>query len=471
MKKPNIRNVLAARYASTPMALLFGPERRVVLERQLWIATLKAQQSLGLAISDEAVRAYEAQVEKVDLESIKARELTLRQDVKARIEEFNALAGYELIHGGFTSRDLTDNTEQLQIRDALLLARDHTVAVLGRLARRIAEFSWLDLCGRSHNVPGQTVTLGKRIANWAEELLVAFSHLEWVIANYPLRGIKGAMGTQQDMIDLLGSPAKALELEELIRKHLGFARVLESTGQVYPRSLDFMVTSTLVQLASASGNFAKMVRLMAGHDLLHEGFKDGQTASTAMPHKFNSRTCERINGLVNVLCGFNDMVSRLVGDQWNEGDVSCSVVRRVALSDSFFAYDGICESGLHVLDEMQVFPGMVKRELTFYLPFLGSTRLLMAAVKMGVGRERAHALIKKHALAAVSRVREGEPNPLVQLLSDDSEYPLNRNEIESALSAPDHGASVEQAERIYVRIAEVMERYPAATTYVPEPML
>lgn len=288
--KVPLKDVLAARYASTPLVNRWGEEEKIKLERRLWVATLKAQKDLGLAIPEEAIVAYERVVELVHLGSIRYREITTRQDVKARIDEFNTLAGYELIHQGFTSRELTDNIEQFQIRRSLLHARERTVAVLYGFGLNSLYFKTLDICGRSHNVPGQTTTLGKRFATLAEELLIGFDRLEHLVANYPLRGIKGAMGTQQDMLHLLGSAEKVEAFERKIMEHLGFSRVLDSTGQVYPRSLDFEVVSVLVQMGSALGNFAKMIRLMAGHELLHEGFKEGQTASTAQGQQSHIRT-------------------------------------------------------------------------------------------------------------------------------------------------------------------------------------
>ena len=170
-----IADVLATRYASQAMADLWSPDRKIVLERRLWIAVLRAQRDLGVDVPDGAVEAYERVVDHVDLESIAARERVTRHDVKARIEEFAALAGYEHIHRGMTSRDLTENVEQLQVRSSLLLVRTKVLAVLGRLARRAAEYDSLVMAGRTHNVPAQASTLGKRFASAADELLVALS--------------------------------------------------------------------------------------------------------------------------------------------------------------------------------------------------------------------------------------------------------------------------------------------------------
>ena len=111
-----IPNVLSSRYASARMNEIWSPAHKVVLERELWLAVLRAQRELGVAIPAPVIEAYEAVVHDVDLDSIARREAVTRHDVKARIDEFSALAGHEQIHRGMTSRDLTENVEQLQVR-------------------------------------------------------------------------------------------------------------------------------------------------------------------------------------------------------------------------------------------------------------------------------------------------------------------------------------------------------------------
>ncbi|CAM5326172.1 Adenylosuccinate lyase OS=Streptomyces alboniger OX=132473 GN=CP975_01895 PE=3 SV=1 [Streptomyces alboniger] len=321
--KPRIPNVLAGRYASAELATLWSPEQKVRLERQLWLAVLRAQKDLGIDVPDAAIADYERVLDQVDLASIAEREKVTRHDVKARIEEFNALAGHEHVHKGMTSRDLTENVEQLQIRLSLELIRSRTVAVLARLGRLAGEYGELVMAGRSHNVAAQATTLGKRFATGADELLAAHRRLDDLLGRYPLRGIKGPVGTAQDMLDLLGGDAdKLTDLEGRIAGHLGFERAFTSVGQVYPRSLDYEVVTALVQIASAPSSLAKTIRLMAGHELVTEGFKPGQVGSSAMPHKMNTRSCERVNGLTVILRGYASMTGELAGDQWNEGDVS-----------------------------------------------------------------------------------------------------------------------------------------------------
>ena len=470
-----VPNVLATRYAAADLAAIWSPEHKIVLERQLWIAVLRAQRDLGIDVPDGVVEAYEDVVDKVDLASIAARERITRHDVKARIEEFSALAGHEHVHKGMTSRDLTENVEQLQVKQSLTLLRDRAVATLARLARLAAEHETTVMAGRSHNVAAQATTLGKRFATVADEMLISLERVEDLLARYPLRGIKGPMGTAQDMLDLLDGDADRLdELEQRVAAHLGFDRVLTSVGQVYPRSLDFDVLSALVQLTAGPSNLATTIRLMAGNEIVTEGFKEGQVGSSAMPHKMNTRSCERVNGLAVVTRGYLSMVGELAGDQWNEGDVSCSVVRRVALPDAFFAVDGLFQTFLTVLDEFGAFPAVIQRELDRYLPFLSTTKVLMAAVRNGVGRETAHEAIKEAAVGTALAMRQGQAgNDVFAKLAADQRLGLTEDQLATLVADPISftGAAVAQTQGVCRRVAAVAERHPEAAAYSPGAIL
>jgi adenylosuccinate lyase len=473
----SVPNVLGTRYASQGMRRIWSPVQKIILERQLWIAVLEAQQRAGVPVPPGVIEAYRSVVDHVDLESIAARDRVTKHDVKARIDEFSALAGHQHIHKGMTSRDLTENVEQMQVRSALALIRDRIVAGLGRLAARAIEFQAVAITGRTHNVPAQVTTLGKRFANAGEELLVAYERIEHLLDNYPLRGLKGPVGTQQDQLDLLdGDQLKLDDIEDAIAEHLGFRRVLGAVGQVYPRSLDFEVVSALVQTAAAPSNLAKSIRLMAGHDLVTEGFQEGQVGSSGMPHKMNTRSCERINGLAVVLRGYLAMADGLVGDQWNEGDVSCSVVRRVMLPDAFFAIDGLFETFLTVLDDFAAYPAVIDRELEMYLPFLSTTKLLVAAVRNGVGRETAHEVIKEHAVATALAMREaqGSAGPsLIDRLAEDGRLGLNRAQIAAAIAEPMSltGSAQSQVAAFAERVAHIVAKHADAVGYSPAPIL
>jgi adenylosuccinate lyase len=472
-------NVLASRYASPAMRELWSPEAKIVAERRLWLAVLEAQRDLGVDFGGDdpevVIADYAAVLDTVDLASINARERITRHDVKARIEEFNALAGHEHVHKGMTSRDLTENIEQHQVLASLTLVRERIVTVLVALARLAVQYRDVPMAGRSHNVAAQMTTLGKRFANAADELLLAYDRVDDLIGRYPARGIKGPMGTAQDMLDLLdGDAAKLADLEHRVAGHLGFARVLVATGQVYPRSLDYEVLTALVQVAAGPSSLATTIRLMAGQELVTEGFAEGQVGSSAMPHKMNTRSCERVNGLAVLLRGYASMAGELAGNQWNEGDVACSVVRRVALPDACYALDGLFETFLTVLAEFGAFPAVIEAELQRYLPFLTTTKVLMAAVRAGVGREVAHEVIKEHAVAVALAMRAGAPgNDLFERLAADVRLGLTRAQLDAVVVDPLEltGAARDQVDAIAARVGLLAAARPAGAAYHPGAVL
>jgi adenylosuccinate lyase len=469
-------DVLCDRYASSAMAAIWSPRAKIVLERELWIAVMRAQRQLGIDIPEEAIRAYERVRDDVDLTRIQARERVTRHDVKARIDEFCELAGYEHIHKGLTSRDLTENVEQLQVLRGLRLLRAKSAASLIRLADRVVEYRSAALTARTHNVPAQLTTVGKRLAMFGAEMLSAHAGLETLLGRYPLRGLKGAVGTQLDLLTLFGDDAAKVEdLELRIARELGFEDVMFAVGQVYPRGLDFEVLSALYRLANGPGSFAKTMRLMTGQELVSEGFASGQVGSSAMPHKLNPRSCERINGLHVVLGGFLSMTASISGDQWNEGDVSCSVVRRVALPGSMFAIDGILETFLTVAGEMEFFPARVAEENRRWLPFLATTTILMEAVKRGLGREAVHAAIKDHAVAAAKAIRSADKEPvdLIARLAADARVGLSQAELERLLRDDGRfvGSALAQADEFVARVEVLKRNIPESASCAPEPLL
>jgi len=471
-----IPNVLAERYAAAQIRKIWSPEGRIVLERDFWIAVMRAQQTLGLDISDEAISAYQAARDRVDLAAIDERERITRHDVKARIEEFNDLAGHEHIHKGMTSRDLTENVEQLQIYRSLEVIRDKSIAVLARLSDHATRWADLMITARTHNVAAQPTTFGKRLSMFGEELLSALQNLESILQAYPVRGLKGAVGTQMDQVSLFdGDTEKAAALDEQVRTHLGLPKAWTNVGQVYPRSLDFRVVAALVDLASAPSSLAKTLRLMAGHETASEGFAKGQTGSSAMPHKMNSRSCERVNGFHTILKGHLTMASTLAGDQWNEGDVSCSVVRRVMLPDAFYAIDGLYETFLTILGQMDAYPAVIEKENKHYLPFLLTTTIMMEAVKAGVGRETAHEAIKEHAVATVHDLRNGKAaeNNLLERLAADERLPLDASALEVILAQgrDNTGQAKAQIAHFAAAIEELKSAHPGAADYEPGSIL
>jgi adenylosuccinate lyase len=443
-----IPNVLANRYATKEMVAIFDPVNKIIAERKFWITILRLQKAGGLSITDSDITSYEKVVDKVDLASIEKRERANRHDVKARIEEFNSLAGIEKIHIGLTSRDLTENIELIAIKDGLNLVRRRTLETLFLLEKIITKYEKTYMVGRSHNVAAQVTTLGKRFATCAQELLFSLTSLEELIARLPLRGLKGPVGTGQDQIATLGSIKDLNKLEEKLAKEYGFENTLSSVGQIYSRSIDFEVVSKLLQIASAPSSMATTIRLMSGFGLVSEGFKSGQVGSSAMPHKMNARSSERINGMMVLLRGYTTMAADLAGDQWNEGDVSCSVVRRVVIPDAFYTIDGLLHTFMTVLTEFGIYEENINNELAEQLPFLATSQILTELVKKGMGREIAHELIKKHATTAGN---------FFNALASEKDFPLSINQLNNLIKDPSAfaGSAIEQTREVTDEIKQI----------------
>ena len=437
-------SIVGKRYASSQMQNIWSAETKVLKERELWIAVMRAQAKLGIDISSEVIAAYESVKTKIDLGSIERRESALKHDVKARIEEFNALAGHQRIHLGLTSRDVTENVEGWQIKTSLELTLSSSAQLLEDLAKKIENYSDLAIVGRTHNVPAQLTTLGRRFASWSEEFLIALENLETLHTNYRIKGIKGAIGIGSDLRALHSD--NWLEVERVVTDEFGIEKTLIAPSQIYPRSLDFQVVASLYQLAAPIASIATNVRLMAGLGLLSEGKAIGQVGSSAMPHKNNPRLSERVNGLFILLKGYLTMVSEISGNQWNEGDVSESVVRRVALADSFYTIDAILRSMKKILSELQVNESAISRELDRELEYLLSSKVLLKAVEKGIGRESAHSLI----LESATESRSSSSETFFELLAKNKELGLSLSELEALKSNPgEHlGDASKQAQQV-----------------------
>jgi adenylosuccinate lyase len=472
-------NILSQRYVTQEMNAIFSEEGKTEYERDLWLAVLKGQKELGLEIPQEAIEAYEEAKTAIDLDFIKEIEMRTKHDVKAKIEAYNAASGgHEYLHMGMTSRDLTDNVEQLQIRKAGRLILGKYVSILRHLMDKADEYRHIEITARTHHQAAQPTLLGRRFAMWAEELHTHLIQFEAYLDSYPIRGIKGAVGTQFDMANLLGSPEKASLLEEKVAQSLGFTKTLDAPGQVYPRSLDYKLTSHLAALASACESFAKTIRLMAGYELVTEGFKEGQVGSSVMPHKMNTRSTERICAFSHLIKMYADGASRIVGDQWEEGDVSCSALRRVIIPDAYYASDGLVETTLTVLNQMGAYPAVIEEELDRYLPFLATTSILGVALNHGIGREKAHKIIKRHAIAEALRMREqgSRENNLVPLLAQDPDFKaagITADELNQTLTDRTKfiGNSYHQIDAVKAKTQPLIKKHAIQARYEPGDIL
>jgi adenylosuccinate lyase len=311
-------------YASEVMRHTWSPEYRIAVEREIWISVMQLQAEAGVDIPQDAILDYIQASDHVDLDRIREIEKEVKHDLRARLIHFNEVAGHSYAHYGLTSCDVTDNAVQDLIRESAghLDTQAHTL--LGRLRDHIEASADLVCVARTHNQPAQLTTVGKRFATVADELLACLGRLQFETKALACRGLVGAVGTGLDLATVLGSAEKYRRVNLEFAQRSGYACMMGSTGQVSHRSEDTAVAAAAVSLTAACANLARMVRLETGYDRMWEIQTEAQVGSSAMPHKRNSITAERVNGLANIAKGYYSMLSSTTGETWLEGDVSDS---------------------------------------------------------------------------------------------------------------------------------------------------
>ena len=454
------------RYALPPMRELWTEQAQYERWLEVECAVTGAYEEVGTAPPGTAQRVREAAV--IDAEDIHTIEEEVGHDVIAFLRSITRSMGDEarFVHLGMTSSDVVDTALALALKRSgeLLLAK--LAELHDVLAVQAVRYRNTVTVGRTHGVHAEPTSFGLKVLSWLAETERNQERLARATQEVACGKSSGAVGNYANI------PPR---VEEIALARLGLARSKCST-QIVPRDQHAAFVATLALAGAQIERMATEVRLLQRTEVreVQEPFGAHQRGSSAMPHKMNSRSCERIGGFLTILRGHLTMVGSLAGDQWNEGDVFCSVVRRVALPDAFFAVDGQIETFLTVLDEFGAYPAVIQRELDRYLPFLATTKVLIAAVRAGVGRETAHEVIKEHAVAVALAMREkgAEPDLLDRLAADDR-LPLDRAALESALADKQAftGAAADQVDQVIAAVDELVSAYPDAAKYTPGAIL
>ncbi len=431
---------LIDRYAGREIAAVLAPGRRYRLWRDVWIAMAEAERAAGVAIPDGAVEEMRAARDEIPFERVREIERRTRHDVVAHIHAFGEQCptAAPVIHLGATSCDVTDNGDLIQWREALGVIRrraTHAVRALRDLAEREAARPCL---GYTHYQPAQPTTLGKRAAMWLQELLVATEEVDRLARELPIRGLKGATGTQASFLALLdGDADRVVALERDFAQRLGFDAVLPVSGQTYPRSIDARIVAALGRLADACAKGATDVRLLAHDGEVEEPQGAGQVGSSAMPYKRNPMKCERICSLARLVRAQATATSETAAVQWLERSLDDSAYRRIGMPQAFLATDGILGLWITVARGLIVWPKVMDRRLRDSVPFLVVEEVLAACVKAGGDRQALHERIREHSRAALVVVRdEGRPNDLLERLAGDDAFAAAAERIAAVAADP-----------------------------------
>lgn len=427
----------SSRYASKEMQYLFSDDFKFSTWRKMWIALAKAEQSLGLPISDEQISEMEEKIYPIDYDLAKKREKEVRHDVMSHVYAFGKAApkAKPIIHLGATSCYVTDNTELIQMEKASKIILNKAGQVVRNLADFAEKYKDLPCMGYTHLQPAQLTTVGKRACLWIHEMILAIQSLQDELDHFCLRGAKGTTGTQASFIELFNQDeekVKALDLA--IAKELGYQEVYPVTGQTYSRQVDFHYLSALANFAIGASKFANDLRILQSFEELEEPFESTQIGSSAMPYKRNPMRSERICALsrhVIVNC-LNPAIT--ASTQWFERTLDDSANRRLAISEAFLGVDSILNIAINISQGITVFPGVIRRRVMEKLPYMATENIMMESVKRGKDRQAIHERIREHSHAAVKKVKvDGGANDLIERIAEDPEIPLSLEEIQKNL--------------------------------------
>ena len=448
----NYVSPFSSRYASDYMSELFSSEMRIKTWRKLWIALAKAENELGLPITEAQLTDLEEHIDDIDFEYAAQKEKEFKHDVMAHIHAYGKVApsAAGVIHLGATSCYVTDNADLVLYRDALLYIRKELLKVIANLCDFAEQYKDMPTLGYTHYQPAQMVTVGKRAALWLQDFVSDLDEVDFALKNIKFLGCRGTTGTAASFKELFeGDTEKINLLNQKIASSFGFDEIFDVQGQTYPRKLDSRILNALSSVAQSAHKFATDMRLLQHDRQLFEPFGKTQVGSSAMPYKRNPMMCERICSLSRYLMADALNAPMTVSVQWMERTLDDSANRRVSIPEGFLCCDAVLRLLQKVTADIYVNTPVIEKTVREYLPFIATENLMMEDVKRGKSRQELHEIIRQCSMKAIERMDNGVGCDLLDQLAAHPDFPLTLEEMNSVLNPADYtGISAEQTQAL-----------------------
>ncbi|MCV3753862.1 adenylosuccinate lyase [Ureaplasma zalophigenitalium] len=446
------KNPLTDRYNTEEMAYLFSDHFKFKTWRLLWVSLAQNQRNLGLNfIQQDQVDAMRAKVDDIDFVMANEFEKQFKHDVMAHVHTFGRQvpSAAKIIHLGVTSAFVQDNTNLIQMKEALLLIRQHLVALLHDLCDFALQHQDLATLSFTHFQPAQLTTVGKRACLWAQSFFMNLEQLDYLTDNLAFRGIKGTTGTQASFQTLFNNDySKVVQLDKLVTKDFGFKKRLLITGQTYDRLQDTQILQLLSNIATSAHKLTNDFRLLQHLKEIEEPFEKDQIGSSAMAYKRNPMRCERVSSLAKFVISLEANGPWVAATQWFERTLDDSANKRLSHPQAFLATEAFLNILRNIISNCVVYPQIIKRHVRDELPFMITEKILMQATKNGANRQEVHEIIREISMQESYLIKnEGQSNNLIVHLLNDSRLKLNKQELEEELDPQLHiGFSVEQTQ-------------------------
>ena len=429
---------LGQRYASEEVQRIFSNDKKFRTWRRLWIALAESEKELGLAITQEQIDELKAHAEDINYDVAREREKIVRHDVMSHVYAYGQQCpnAKGIIHLGATSCFVGDNTDLIVMYEALELVKKKLVNVLAELKKFALEHKDLPVLAFKHFQPAQPTTLGKRAAIWAQDLLLDYEELCFLLENKKLRGCKGTTGTQASFMELFDNDeAKVKQLDQMVAQKMGYEKSFAVSTQTYSRKVDSRILNALGSIAQSAHKFSNDIRLLQNLKEVEEPFEKGQIGSSAMAYKRNPMRSERMATLANYVIADTLNPAITAATQWFERTLDDSANKRISIPEAFLAVDGILDLYLNITYGLVVYPKVIESHLMKELPFMATEMILMDAVKAGGDRQELHERIRVHSMAAGRVVKEeGLENDLLNRIAEDALFPMNMEQLKAIMS-------------------------------------
>ena len=433
MDKNIYSNPLVERYSSKEMLKIFSPSFKFSTWRKLWYVLAETEKELGLDITEEQLEQMKQNIDNIDYELAQEMEKKFRHDVMAHVHTFGEVApkAMRIIHLGATSAFVGDNTDLIQIKEALNLTKKKLINVIDGLAKFADKYKNLPTLGFTHFQAAQLTTVGKRATLWLQSLLLDLEELEFRQETLRFRGVKGTTGTQASFQELFdGDYKKVKELDLRITEKMGFNKRFIVTGQTYDRKVDSEISNLLSNIAQSAHKFTNDLRLLQHLKEIEEPFEENQIGSSAMAYKRNPMRSERISSLAKFVIALQQSTAMTVSTQWFERTLDDSANKRLTVPQAFLAVDAILIIWKNVLEGLVVYPKMIQKHIMAELPFMATEYIIMECVKNGGDRQELHEKIRLHSMEAGKQVKiEGLENDLIERIINDKSFSLDKEKL------------------------------------------
>lgn len=427
------------RYGTPAMRRLWSEAQKRLLWRQIWVTLAEVQAEYGL-VTPEQVADLRAHMTEIDLRRALEIEAEIQHDLMAEVRLFASQSpvGGKILHLGATSMDIEDNADALRLRAALDLLLEALASLLNTLSRHIERWADTPLIAFTHLQPAEPSTLGYRLALYGQDLLHDYQALRRLRGAIRGKGFKGAVGTGAAYADLIGAD-RLDEFEQKLSEKLDLP-FFPVASQVYPRRQDYEVLSALAGLGASLYKFAFDLRILQSPPIgeMSEPFEEKQVGSSAMPFKRNPIRAEKMNSLARYLASLPRLAWDNAAHSLLERTLDDSANRRLLLPEAFLAADELLRTASGILGRLQVDQAALQRNLKRYAPFAATEAVLMALVRRGADRQEMHERLRRLSMQAWEAIRQGQENPLVELICREveiTEY-LPEEEIRLLMAGP-----------------------------------